>query len=311
MGEKALYYKHWLKNLPIAFSYAVLHKNPKISSFLGQKDMSLGRANEKIKEAILKGESYAAIRLGGMETSALHGYEKIRLGLKKNYSDSVKYVMKHNAGFFPSDDEHLNQYGERLLPLLKEADAFGVLGCFMESYLAKKYCPNADYLLYEGFEPLHGDWSMALEGKKVLVISPFVDEIKEQYKQREKLFPKHKQLLPEFELHVLRSPLTLGEEEGNLPTFFDELDAMYEKMRLEDFDVLLVGAGAYGTFLALEAKRLGKIAIQTGGSTQTLFGIMGKRWENREHVTQYCNQYWIRPSSKPKGNEQVDGGAYW
>lgn len=311
MGKRGRYFGHFIKNLPIAFSYSVLHKNPKISSFLGQKDMSIERANDILKQKILEGKPFAMIRFGGMEMCALNGHEKIELGFSKRYKDSVKYVMKHNTGFFPSDDEHLKVYGDRLLSQLGEVDVLGILGLFMESYFAKTYCPSAEYVLYEGVEPCHGDWTSALAGKKVLVISPFEDEIKAQYAKRQLLFPEGSNILPEFGLRVIKSPMTLGEEEGELPTFFDELDRLYQKMDSEDFDVLLVGAGAYGSFLALHAKELGKISIQTGGATQTLFGIMGKRWEKREHVAQYCNEHWIRPYSKPKGNEVVDGGAYW
>ncbi len=311
MGKRSRYLHHYLKNLPIAFSYSVLHKNPKIRSFLSQKDMSEKRANDVLKQRILEGKPFAMIRFGGMEMCALHGHEKIELGFAKRYKDSVKYVMKHNTGFFPVDDQHLKQYGDQFLSELKDVDVLGVLGLFMESYFAKTYCPNAEYVLYEGVEPCHGDWTSALKGKKVLVISPFVEEIKAQYEKRSLLFPEGVDILPEFDLHLIQSPLTLGEEESKLPTFFDELDLLYQKMDQEDFDILLVGAGAYGSFLALHAKKLGKIGIQTGGATQTLFGIMGKRWEKRQHVAQYCNEHWIRPYYKPKGNETVDGGAYW
>jgi hypothetical protein len=56
---------------------------------------------------------------------------------------------------------------------------------------------------------------------------------------------------------------------------------------------------------------MGKQAIQTGGATPTMFGIIGKRWENRHHVIQYKNEFWIRPKEKPPGAEKVEHGAYW
>ena len=55
----------------------------------------------------------------------------------------------------------------------------------------------------------------------------------------------------------------------------------------------------------------GKQAIQSGGATMTLFGIMGKRWEHRNHVAKHYNEHWIRPKSKIKGYEKIDQGAYW
>ena len=82
-------------------------------------------------------------------------------------------------------------------------------------------------------------------------------------------------------------------------------------MERVDFDILLVGAGAYGSFLAIKAKQMGKQAIQTGGATMTLFGLIGKRWENRPYVKKWVNSAWIHPYTKPEGYEKVEGGCYW
>lgn len=311
MGKRASYFHHFLKNLRIVYSYSIAHKNPKISSFLGQKDMTLDRAQSTLKAKILEGKPFAAIRFGGMEMSALNRHEKIALGYAKKYPEKTLYVMKHNAGFYPADHGHLEQYANMLLPLLEETDILGVSGCYMESYFAANYCKNAVFLLYEYMEPLYGDWTTALKGKKVLVIYPFSDLIQSQYKKRELLFPSKPEILPEFELKTLEPPMTLGDEQGEHGTFFEELEILYKKMSEIDYDIALIGAGAYGTFLAFEAKKQGKMAIQIGGATQTLFGILGKRWEKRAHVAQYVNEHWVRPTEKPKGAEKVDGGAYW
>jgi hypothetical protein len=147
-----------------------------------------------------------------------------------------------------------------------------------------------------------------------LVISAFVDEIVFQYRRREKLFPKEPDLLPEFELHVLQAPMTMGEStDYRFPSFMRSLDEIEAKFGKRTLISLLIGAGAYGSLLTLYCKSLGKMALQTGGATQTLFGIMGKRWEDRPHVASRVNEYWIRPdpSKRPKGYEKIDKGAYW
>lgn len=43
-----------------------------------------------------------------------------------------------------------------------------------------------------------------------------------------------------------------------------------------EYDVCLIGCGAYGFPLAAHAKRTGHKAIHLGGSLQLLFGIAGK-----------------------------------
>lgn len=43
-----------------------------------------------------------------------------------------------------------------------------------------------------------------------------------------------------------------------------------------DYDICLIGCGAYGFPLAAHAKRKGKKAVHLGGALQLLFGIKGK-----------------------------------
>ena len=54
---------------------------------------------------------------------------------------------------------------------------------------------------------------------------------------------------------------------------------MIEKCIRLEFDVSIVGCGAYGFPLANEIKKKGKVAIHLTGATQLMFGIVGKRWE--------------------------------
>lgn len=83
----------------------------------------------------------------------------------------------------------------------------------------------------------------------------------------------------------------------------------------KDFDVAIIGCGAYGFLLAAEVKKMGKVAIHLGGATQLLFGIIGTRWE-RETPRFYrdvVNEYWVRPSAKERIKEadQIEQGCYW
>ena len=80
-----------------------------------------------------------------------------------------------------------------------------------------------------------------------------------------------------------------------------------------DFDIAIIGAGAYSLPLAAYVKQLGKIAVQMSGSTQILFGIKGKRWEQIPEISKFFNENWIRPSEDetPKGSTKVEGGSYW
>ncbi len=305
-------YLHWFrKNVFSSILMRLFHKPKSVKKWKGQEGPSLEATNEALCEAIDSKMPFAAIRFGAVELSCLNNHEKIELGLKKHYKDSVVYSMKNNAGFFPPDEASLKEYGDDLLPLLQETTFLGISGVHMEEYFQEIYCPDSKILLYEGFEPLHGTWSNHLKGKKVLVITPFATQIKEQYAKRKELFPKEKDILPEFTLLTIEAPLTCADGLVKDSDFFKELAKMKTAMAKCDFDIALIGAGAYGTFLALEAKRLGKQGVQTGGATMTLFGMIGKRWDKRDHVAKFVNSSWVRPSRKPDGYEKIEGGAYW
>ena len=78
---------------------------------------------------------------------------------------------------------------------------------------------------------------MALEGKKVLVISPFVDTIREQYPKIDKIYEGRK-MLPSFELKTLKSVWFSGDrEDDDFDTWFDALQYLYDEAMKIDFDI--------------------------------------------------------------------------
>ena len=84
---------------------------------------------------------------------------------------------------------------------------------------------------------------------------------------------------------------------------------MKEQMQKIDFDIALIGAGAYGFPLGAYAKELGKKALHIGGMLQLYFGIRGKYYDQFN----YHNEYWTRPleEEKPQGFKKVEAGRYW
>ena len=84
-----------------------------------------------------------------------------------------------------------------------------------------------------------------------------------------------------------------------------------------DYDVALIGCGAYGLHLAAHAKRMGKKSVHLGGALQICFGIIGKRYEDPKHVNGFYlnlfNEHWTRPMSeeRPKNSHLVENSCYW
>lgn len=254
-------------------------------------------------------------RYGSVELSALNYFMYNTEDMIK-FPEFIKLGMNINAGFFPSTDYMLSRFSSELIDVTKNIDVIGVWFNEGEEKALTRYAPNAKLVGYVNTDPTLSEkpWSRYLKGKKVLVIHPFAQTIESQYKKRDLLF-ENKDILPEFELKTLKPVQSIADSAQNLPfkNWFEALNYIKEQINKIDFDVALIGAGAYGIFLAEYCKSLGKKAVHMGGATQVLFGIKGKRWEECELYDKVINEHWVRPNEeeKPKGFDKVENGCYW
>lgn len=224
--------------------------------------------------------------------------------------------MAQNAGFFPAEISAIERFCELMLQDIPEVD---LLGSWLEQETLfateLQHCPKVDLELlnpYFSTQP----WTRALAGRKVLVVHPFAHSIQAQYPKRDLLFKNG--LLPSFELHTLKAVQSIAGEKTEYTDWFAALDAMKAAMDQVDYDICLIGCGAYGFPLAAHAKRRGKIGVHLGGSLQLLFGIRGKRWENPDYNPRFnfaalMNAHWIKPAEeeRPKTAGQVEDACYW
>lgn len=88
---------------------------------------------------------------------------------------------------------------------------------------------------------------------------------------------------------------------------------MTEEALKRDFDVAIIGCGAYGFPLAARLKAAGKQAIHLGGAVQIMFGIIGARWYAVPEVRKLFNEHWVHPATDevPENAKIVEGGCYW
>jgi hypothetical protein len=159
-------------------------------------------------------------------------------------------------------------------------------------------------------------WTKALKGKKVLVVHPFANTIERQYQKRQLLFKDD--LLPQFQLSTVKAVQSIAGIQTEFADWFEALDYMKSEIDKHDYDICLIGCGAYGFPLAAHVKRRGKKSVHLGGSLQLLFGIRGKRWENENYNNQYnyarlMNEHWVKPSDEetPQSAVKVEGACYW
>jgi hypothetical protein len=256
-------------------------------------------------------------RLGSVELSCLRFYLEKRRGGNKTYSKRVRTHMANPAGFFPVDDRSLDAFSELYLKEIEQVDLMGVWFNLYENVICKDYCPNADLVELCCLEPFrfNNPWSAQLAGKIVLVVHPFVESIRRQYTEKRHLLFPSPEVLPDFELKTIKSVQSIAGSRVDFATWFDAYQYMCDEIARVEFDICLIGAGAYGLPLASFAKKMGKQAIHLGGVTQILFGIKGRRWEREyaDTTAKLFNEHWIRPlaSETPVNVDKIERGCYW
>ena len=277
-----------------------------------EKLLSVLDVNEYIFNIIAQSKNSLIGRFGGVE-----GRIVIEIIMKHNYdiSEKNKFSARNNAGIGIPTNKNLKKFATEYLNAGTKVDLLGMMPDPKHTLLAQ-FSDNNNYCHLNCFNPFftldHSKkiWTNALKGKRVLIIHPFVESIKNQYSRRHKIKTISK-ILPEFDLLTLKPPMTT--EENNQCSWLDELQLTKKNILSIDFDIAIIGAGAYGLPLGAFVKDIGKTAIQIGGITQILFGIIGKRWENRPHMQKYIGDGWIRPneSETPSNAFQVEQGCYW
>lgn len=241
------------------------------------------------------------------------------------WNHNIMMQMQQWSGFFPPTEEKLSQFCRLMLDDAKEMDICGVFSSveplmrYVEPYMSSPlYVPLYTYSPFVSTRP----WSRILKGKKVLVIHPFAELIVRQYQRREQLFD-NPDVLPEFDLKVIKAVQSLGGESNGFADWFEALQYMKNEMDRTDYDICLIGCGAYGFPLAAHAKRQGKKAIHFGGELQLLFGIKGRRWEQPDHAIRsglpedfylklFANPFWVRPDEyRNAHSKNVENACYW
>ena len=286
-------------------------------------------ANDYVRELLKRDEPCFVGRFGCVEIDAiLRGYDIARKDskIKKTLSlltggygpfwwdNSIRANIPRQTGVFPPGDEVLMRFSERALADSRSLDVLATWNA-RECELRKKFFPNCmavDLPVFDAFF-YKNPWTSALAGKRVLVIHPFSRSITFQYARREKLFADP-QMLPKFDLQTYRPVSSFLGLKTPYKDWFEALDKMCDDIAKFDFDVALIGCGAYGFSIGAFIKdKLHRKAVQPCGVTQMLFGIRGTRWDQSAIHNRLYNEFWVRPSGDecPANCRTLEGGAYW
>ena len=274
--------------------------------------------NKLISDKLKTGEPFSAIRI---DNTAGYVIEKI---MQNQMPDPNVFNERSlvEGGIFPqSVDFALQQIYPRVIKATESADFLGFVDCAQElqksPLIISKYKDQPTFFSHSflimdpgallGLDNTWGQlsdppWTSHLKDKKVLVISTHAESIKHQWKNIDKVWGSNREKIAPFELvDCIRSPYHPGFDNRQYPGCNNWLDTVeYIKRLIEtyDFDVLLSGASTSSPLYVDHVKKMGKVGIQTGGTIQLFFGLLGYRWtqvEGYKNWHQMYNEHWINP----------------
>lgn len=241
-----------------------------------------------------------------------------------NNFKQVMPIMKNNAGIKLDNMEDISFYATKYLKPFHESEIFAWWEPWGEvvkwiprsfDFMIVNFPKNKiDALVFDIFHSIHSNpWTLALKGKRILIISAFIDSIKEKIPIRKKIYGID--LFPDCEFVFLKPPQTHGKNKSRkLEVEFNDFVKRIEEIK-DSFDVALCSCGGYGNPICGAIYDMGKSAIYVGGVLQMYFGIYGERWlrERPDIMRMYMNKDWSRPkvSERPKNYKDVEKSCYW
>ena len=220
-------------------------------------------------------------------------------GLRTNFG--ARALLASHAGVHGGVEE-ASIFAHEYATALNASSIVAGFGGEAEASVAKALAPRAAFVEHRAVEPFYfeGDaWTAALRWRRVLIVHPFADTIRDQYSKHARgdlLWPET--VLPrDLDLVVVKVPSSLGRDaNGTWSAALRDTKAAIDGAF--PFDAALLGCGAYGLPLAAHVVRSGASAVYVGGGLQLLFGIMGKRWADRAEIAAVARESWVWPSPR-------------
>ncbi len=283
----------------------------------------------RVRTHISDGKPYATGKLGISEMRVLQ-YPLVLRDEKDPrklaaYLANVRFHALKQSGVFPDSAEFLKTYSDFYLDHLRNLDCIGFVNQPMTAELCAQHRLSSDVVYFEDQEPdrkIPADESNcylpAMEGKRVLLISPFAQLLcknatKERFeavwKKTGKAWFNPEEIIPlEFPYGFAKAT---QERYSDVISLYNEI---CQKITDIKFDAALVSAAGLNIPIVSHIKRIGKVGIALGGHLQVVFGVLGKRWKERpEWMENYVTDSWLPMAEeyKPEVSDVADQGAYW
>jgi hypothetical protein len=283
----------------------------------------------RLERAVSTGSGFAAGKIGDAEKRWMYqpivGAERRRRSQLRAYHLSLKFHVFNQAALFPPEVEFYSRYNEFYIPHIRNLDALGLFGVPSEAELVHHYRLEIPLMAFRDQEPDRSRpdnpalcYLRFFQRKRILIVTSPADLLAKRATKMifEAVWSKTgKRWFYPASVESLSFPYGWAPETAK--RYGDSIhlfESLAESMAAREFDVALIAAGGLGIPLASQAKQLGKIGLSLGGHLQVLFGVIGRRWREREDwVRNYVNPSWIdMPDTRADwAVSGADGGAYW
>ena len=223
-----------------------------------------------VREKLTKKDPFVIPRIAGIENQLVVATDNLSRNIsiqQKNqifqWFNRVLPVMKRNAGILIRTHQSIINYASMYAKVFEQCElytdwpAWGAVGRAIgdsQKYFEERYKkPTLWAFVYDLYHTIYSrPWTHALRGKRVLIISSFVDSYKKKVADGilDKIYGID--LFPECELLFLKPPQTQG---SNLSKEFDvELERFAKQIEgiKDQFDVALCSCGGYGNLVCAE-----------------------------------------------------------
>ena len=292
---------------------------------VGPPQYTIEEGGRILFERIQSGQAFVAGKLGTSELEALLWFINHKDGV---FPLHIQKNMKINAGLFGTRCiEEWCAYMLENAGFMDEIVLWNPISPLQERNFIEKHFPQIKkFLTLRSLEPFYqakaeNRWSLAVQ-TPFCVVSPFVTTVESQWLHRDELFP-----FPLFAtdafcgcVYVGYSPLICQTTElCSWPDsilqkgWFAGVQSIVDSCVATGAKFVFVGAGALSLPICFELKKRGISAIHTGGGTQLIFGIKGKRWLNHSVIAGFFNDSWVSPAANevPSNAERIEGGCYF
>jgi hypothetical protein len=245
--------------------------------------------------------------IGGIENNvAIIGSNTTLHDSDSQYLITIFSEMKNTLGIQLTNRKSINNYSNQYLKAFEDCDMYGGWEPWGSEYNKIKKSHDSIRTLYTTKQILwarvfdiynyiqSNPWTLALKGKRILIISLFADEMREKDNNRDKIYGID--LFPECKIMYIKPPHTHGDMSSHVFTeelreFNRHLDAISG-----NYDVALVSAKGYGNLICSHIYDTLHSAINIGDVLQMYFGIIYQ--ENMikyaDVLRCYINIHWTR-----------------